>query len=72
MSLTPEQREAGCNCGLWSDDDGSVGHTGYTGTSIRLWPEEHKAIILLTNRVHPEDKGNLREVRQAVRTILHP
>lgn len=72
MSLTPEQREAGCNCGLWTDDDGSVGHTGYTGTSIRLWPEEHKAIILLTNRVHPEDKGNLREVRQAVRTILHP
>ena len=31
----------------------SYGHTGYTGTSIWIDPEEDKFAILLTNRVHP-------------------
>ena len=35
----------------------SYGHTGYTGTSIWIDPATETAVILLTNRVHPDDKG---------------
>jgi CubicO group peptidase (beta-lactamase class C family) len=31
----------------------SFGHTGFTGTSIWIDPEQHLAIILLSNRVNP-------------------
>lgn len=31
----------------------TVGHTGYTGTSIVIDPLSHSFVILLTNRVHP-------------------
>lgn len=31
----------------------TVGHTGFTGTSLLIDPRRHLAIILLTNRVHP-------------------
>ena len=34
--------------------DGSMYHTGFTGTSIRLDLEKGVAAILLTNRVHPD------------------
>ncbi|MFC1555696.1 glycoside hydrolase family 3 N-terminal domain-containing protein [candidate division KSB1 bacterium] len=33
--------------------DNAFGHTGYTGTSIWIDPEEDMFIILFTNRVHP-------------------
>ncbi|MFC4620297.1 serine hydrolase domain-containing protein [Camelliibacillus cellulosilyticus] len=32
----------------------AFGHTGFTGTSIWCDPDRHAALILLTNRVHPE------------------
>ncbi len=32
---------------------GSVGHTGFTGTSIWLDPARELVVVLLTNRVHP-------------------
>lgn len=32
---------------------GSIGHTGFTGTSIWIDPSADLAVILLTNRVHP-------------------
>jgi CubicO group peptidase (beta-lactamase class C family) len=35
----------------------SYGHTGYTGTALRLWPSEDLYVIALTNRVHPDDTG---------------
>ena len=70
MSIPQEQREQACNCGLWIDDDGTLGHTGYTGTSIRLDPATHRAVIILTNRVHPVDKGNLRDLRHGVEGAL--
>ena len=35
----------------------TVGHTGFTGTSLWLDPERQLVIVLLTNRVHP-DRGN--------------
>ncbi len=35
-------------------EDGSLYHTGFTGTSIRINLERNMFVILLTNRVHPD------------------
>jgi len=44
----------------------TYGHTGYTGTSLVIDPDNNLAIILLTNRVHPEDKGEVIRLRALV------
>lgn len=44
----------------------AYGHTGYTGTAIRIYPEQGVYIIALTNRVHPDDTSKVGEIRQAV------
>ncbi len=45
----------------------SFGHTGFTGTSIWMDPEQDIFIILLTNRVHPtRENGAMRWVRPQV------
>ncbi len=36
-------------------ENGLIGHTGYTGTSIYFSREQKRVAILLTNRVHPKD-----------------
>jgi len=41
-------------------------HTGYTGTSIVIDPDNDISIILLTNRVHPYDKGSVVGLRKTV------
>lgn len=41
----------------------SCGHSGYTGTSIWIDPETRRAVVLLTNRVHLEDRGNIIALR---------
>ena len=41
-------------------------HTGYTGTSIVIDPDNDISIILLTNRVHPFDKGSVVKLRAMV------
>ncbi len=46
------------------------GHTGFTGTSIWIDPPSRTAIIILTNRVHPDDKGNATPLRKAIGTIV--
>ena len=46
----PEQRSIGWHILA----DGSMYHTGFTGTSIRIDLEKGIAAILLTNRVHPD------------------
>ncbi len=48
----------------------SFGHTGYTGTSIWIDPETETFVILLTNRVHPEDKGSIVSLRSQVANIV--
>jgi len=48
----------------------AYGHTGYTGTSITLDPATKTAVILLTNRVHPEDKGSVSRLREVVANIV--
>ena len=45
----------------------AFGHTGFTGTSIWIDPEQDLFIILLTNRVHPTRANEqIREVRPRV------
>jgi CubicO group peptidase (beta-lactamase class C family) len=44
----------------------TYGHTGYTGTSFIIDPVSKTAVILLANRVHPEDKGSVVRLRALV------
>ncbi len=48
----------------------SFGHTGFTGTSIWFDPQSQTAVIFLSNRVHPDGKGNATQVRNQVATIV--
>ncbi len=54
---------------LFKSGDG-FGHTGFTGTSIWIDPPSKTAIIVLSNRVHPDDKGNATPLRRAVGTLV--
>ncbi|MFO0970316.1 MAG: serine hydrolase [Gemmataceae bacterium] len=47
----------------------SFGHTGFTGTSLWLDPPSETAVIFLSNRVHPDGKGNVTRLRGQVATI---
>jgi CubicO group peptidase (beta-lactamase class C family) len=46
------------------------GHTGFTGTSVWVDPGTRTAVIVLTNRVHPDDKGNVTRLRREIATIV--
>ncbi|HEV8061875.1 MAG TPA: exo-beta-N-acetylmuramidase NamZ domain-containing protein [Gemmataceae bacterium] len=48
---------------------GSFGHTGFTGTSVWIDPTSRMAVIFLSNRVHPDGKGNVSRVRGQVATL---
>jgi len=48
----------------------AIGHTGYTGTSICIDPETGTFIIFLTNRVHPDDSGNITSLRSKVANVV--
>jgi len=56
----------------------TYGHTGYTGTSLIIDPDTQVAVILLTNRVHPEGGGgSVVRLRSQVAnivaaSIMHP
>jgi CubicO group peptidase (beta-lactamase class C family) len=47
----------------------SFGHTGYTGTSLWIDPETQIYVILLTNRVHPDDQGSVVSLRSKIANI---
>jgi uncharacterized protein YbbC (DUF1343 family)/CubicO group peptidase (beta-lactamase class C family) len=49
---------------------GSVGHTGFTGTSIWMDPASRTYAILLSNRVHPDGKGSVVGLRRQVSAAL--
>jgi uncharacterized protein YbbC (DUF1343 family)/CubicO group peptidase (beta-lactamase class C family) len=49
---------------------GSFGHTGFTGTSIWLDPTSESFIVFLSNRVHPEGKGDVGSLRGRVASIV--
>ncbi len=48
----------------------TIMHTGYTGTSIVIDTESKTAVVLLTHRVHPEDKGGVGRLRALVANIV--
>lgn len=48
----------------------SYGHTGWTGTSLWLSPRDKCAIILLTNRNHPDGKGDVKRLRAIISNIV--
>jgi uncharacterized protein YbbC (DUF1343 family)/CubicO group peptidase (beta-lactamase class C family) len=49
---------------------GSFGHTGFTGTSIWIDPLTRTFVIFLSNRVHPDGKGDVTPLRARVATIV--
>lgn len=48
----------------------TFGHTGYTGTSFIIDPVSKTAVILLSHRVHPEDKGSVVRLRALVANVV--
>lgn len=48
---------------------GSFGHTGFTGTSVWIDRVTQTFVIFLSNRVHPDGKGDVTPTRAKVATI---
>ena len=48
----------------------TYGHTGYTGTSMVLDPDTRTAVILLTNRVYPDDTTSVVDLRAKVANVV--
>jgi CubicO group peptidase (beta-lactamase class C family) len=55
--------------GRWFPAGRSFGHTGYTGTSLWIDPGSRTFWILLTNRVHPDDRTSLTALRRELGTL---
>jgi uncharacterized protein YbbC (DUF1343 family)/CubicO group peptidase (beta-lactamase class C family) len=49
---------------------GSFGHTGFTGTDLWVDPVTKTYLIILTNRVHPNGKGDVVQMRMQIATAL--
>lgn len=50
--------------------NGSFGHTGYTGTSIWADPHSQTFLIILTNRLHPDGRGQVKTLRARVAGVV--
>lgn len=48
---------------------GSFGHTGFTGTSLWIDPAAKMFVVFLSNRVHPDGKGDVGPLRGRVASI---
>jgi uncharacterized protein YbbC (DUF1343 family) len=48
---------------------GSFGHTGFTGTSLWIDPATGLFVVFLSNRVHPDGKGDVTPLRARVATV---
>jgi CubicO group peptidase (beta-lactamase class C family) len=46
------------------------GHTGFTGTSLWVHPPTQTFVAILTNRVHPDGKGDATHLRGAIANIV--
>jgi uncharacterized protein YbbC (DUF1343 family)/CubicO group peptidase (beta-lactamase class C family) len=49
---------------------GSFGHTGFTGTSVWIDPAAETFVVFLSNRVHPDGKGDVTPLRGRVASII--
>jgi len=48
---------------------GSFGHTGFTGTGLWIDPATQVFVVFMSNRVHPDGKGDVTPLRAKVATI---
>ena len=71
-ALAHHGRTLGWAAGFFGDlgSHDSFNHTGYTGTSMAIDRRRGVAVILLSNRVHPHDKGSLARTRAVVSNIV--
>ena len=49
---------------------GAIGHNGYTGTSLWIDPVSRTWVVILSNRVHPAEKGDAGPLRERVAAIV--
>ena len=49
---------------------GSYGHTGFTGPSIWIDPVSQTYVIILSNRVHPNGRGDVVPMRAKIATLV--
>jgi uncharacterized protein YbbC (DUF1343 family)/CubicO group peptidase (beta-lactamase class C family) len=49
---------------------GSFGHTGFTGTSLWIDPFTQTYVVFLSNRVHPDGKGDVTPLRAKVAAVV--
>lgn len=49
---------------------GFYGHTGYTGTSLWIDPLSKTYVIILTNRVHPDGRGDAGPLRTEIASLI--
>jgi CubicO group peptidase (beta-lactamase class C family) len=68
---TPSHEPGVSNAGDRWPRDGSIGHTGFTGTSIWLDLPKRRWVVLLTNRVHPTRGGTSAFDIKALRRAVH-
>lgn len=47
----------------------SFGHTGYTGTALWIDPDTQSFLIVLSNRLHPNGKGNILPMLRRIATV---
>src|SRR6266498_408729 len=71
-----ERRPISRGSDIWSPDGrgdffplGSFGHTGFTGTSLWIDPASQMFVVFLSNRVHPDGKGDVASLRGRVASI---
>lgn len=48
---------------------GGFGHTGFTGPSIWIDPSSETFVIFMSNRIHPDGKGNVVPLRKRLGTL---
>lgn len=56
--------------GRWFPAGKSYGHTGFTGTSVWIDPTSNTFWIFLSNRVHPDGKGDVVPLRRTLGTRI--
>jgi uncharacterized protein YbbC (DUF1343 family) len=49
---------------------GSFGHTGFTGPSIWIDPATRVFVVFMSNRVHPNGRGNVTPVRAKIASVV--
>ncbi len=48
---------------------GTFGHTGFTGTGLWMDPTSQTFVVFMSNRVHPDGKGDVGPLRARVATV---